>query len=292
MKRLILLLTGGFTVLLAVVLWGAGCSVLPAGTTAPSESTSPSETTSCSATTVPSETTAPAQTTEPGPTSTSAAQTELPTLTVVIDAGHQRNGNYDKEPLGPGSDEWKSKVTSGTQGCVTGLPEYKLNLMVTMKLKQELESRGYTVILTRDSHDVDLSNAQRAQIANAANADAFIRIHANGAEDPAVHGAMTICQTPDNPYNGELYPQSYALASCVLDGLVAATGCSRQYVWQTDTMSGINWCGVPTTIVEMGYMSNPEEDRLLSSEDYQWSIARGIADGIDAYFAAGKQGGE
>ncbi len=232
--------------------------------------------------------TTPAPTT-PAPTlqpTTPPVITPSTSRLIVIDPGHQAKGNYGKEPVGPGASETKAKVSSGTQGCVTGLPEYKLNLMVSLKLKQELESRGYTVILTRESHNVDISNAQRAEIANRANADAFIRIHANGSEDSSVHGAMTICQTPGNPYNGALYSQSYALASCVLDGLVASTGCRREYVWKTDTMSGINWCAVPATIVEMGYMSNPEEDRLLSQEDYQWRIVRGIADGLDDYFAA------
>ena len=97
---------------------------------------------------------------------------------------------------------------------------------------------------------------------------------------------MTICQTPNNPYNGYLYSQSYALSECVLDGMVASSGCRRERVWQTDTMSGINWCAVPATIVEMGYMTCPEEDRLLSQEDYQWKIAKGIADGIDRYFSS------
>ena len=154
---------------------------------------------------------------------------------------------------------------------------------MAQKLEEKLTGRGYQVIMVRTTHDVDISNSERAQVANDAQADAFIRIHANGSEDSSVHGAMTICQTASNPYNGDYYQDSRDLSGYVLEELAAATGCKKRNVWETDTMSGINWCQVPVTIVEMGYMSNPEEDLLMATEDYQDKIAEGIANGIDKF---------
>lgn len=213
-----------------------------------------------------------------------ATEEEFDSKTIVIDAGHQMKANTQKEPIGPGAQEMKYKVTGGTCGVITKIPEYELNLQVASKLKYALENAGYHVIMVRESNDVNISNSERAMIANAAKADAFIRIHANGSDHSGVNGAMTICQTKNNPYNAAFYPDSRLLSDCILDHFVMETGCRKEKVWETDTMSGINWCDVPVTILEMGYMTNPIEDEKMANEEYQDKMVQGIVSGLDEYF--------
>lgn len=202
---------------------------------------------------------------------------------IVIDPGHSSVMPDGSEPLGPGSSEYKAADAIGTSGISTGVMEYELTLQLSLKLKSVLETQGYTVILTRESSDVAVSCVQRAETANNAGADAYIRIHANGSDDSSAQGAMTICITPQNPYIAEQYQSSHALSEAIVNNLSNSTGCENDGVWETDSMSGNNWSKVPTTIVEVGYMTNPQEDVLLATDDYQNQVVQGIAAGVGQY---------
>lgn len=203
---------------------------------------------------------------------------------VVIDAGHQKKGNPVTEPIGPGAKQKKAKVASGATGNYTGIPEYKLTLKMAKKLEKELKSRGYRVKMIRTKHNVNMSNSERAKIANAAGADVFIRIHANSSGNSSVSGALTISPTKNNQYCKKIYKKCNRLSKSVLTEFCKATGAKNRGVMYTDTMSGINWSKVPVTIMEMGFLSNKKEDKKMNrSAAYQTKMAKGMANGIDKY---------
>jgi N-acetylmuramoyl-L-alanine amidase len=214
---------------------------------------------------------------------------ERSSLTVSIDAGHQARENAGQEPIGPGAKTTKPKVSPGTAGVSTRVPEYKLTLAVSLKLRDELVARGYNVFMVRETNDVNISNRERANMAAEALADIFVRIHADGDENPLLNGILVLSPTEDNPYIPGLYGSSYALSKCILDAMAAETGAKNRGVSKVDNMSGINWSTMPVTLVEMGLMTNPAEDRLMQTEAYQLKLAIGIANGIDDYFMVGSR---
>lgn len=203
---------------------------------------------------------------------------------VVIDPGHQLRGDSAKEPNGPGSSTMKARVTSGATGVATKVAEYVMNLNVSLKLKTELENRGYTVYMTRSTHDVNISNKERAEYATSVGADIAVRIHGNGSSNSSVRGVETYAPSAKNPYVSHLSKASISLSRCIIDAYCQATGFKNRGVLTSDTMTGINWSTVPVTILELGYMSNAQEDRMMQDETIQNNMVQGIANGIDKYF--------
>ena len=203
--------------------------------------------------------------------------------TICIDPGHQAKGNSQTEQVGPNSGSYKAKVSSGTAGIATKKPEYELNLEASLKLKHILESRGYKVYMTRESHDVDISNKERAIFANEKKVDMVVRIHADGSEDQSVSGASLHIPAQNGQYTSKIYPKSNECAEIMMASMRQA-GFKVNNIYQRSDLTGFNWSEVPAVLVEMGYMSNPEEDQKMSQTSYQEKMMKSIAEATQKYF--------
>ncbi|MGI6238876.1 MAG: N-acetylmuramoyl-L-alanine amidase family protein [Christensenellales bacterium] len=200
-------------------------------------------------------------------------------LVIGIDPGHQARANREQEPIAPGSKGTKAKVSSGTQGVSTGVAEYIVNLDVSLGLRDALEAEGAQVILTREVHEVDISNIERAVMMNEAGADLVLRIHCDGAEDASRNGIGLYVRA-----TGACAQESYTAAEHLLSAMAEATGAKANGIYKRDSYTGLNWSEVPSILVEMGYMSNPDEDERLNDPAYQAQLIQGMVAGICDYF--------
>ena len=206
---------------------------------------------------------------------------------IVIDPGHSSQIPDGQVPLGPGSDEMRDADNYGAVSVTNGLHEYELVLDVSLRLKDKLEARGYKVVMVRTTNSGKYSCVDRAKVANDNNAALFLRVHANAApKDHSKNGAMTICITKDNDFVPAMYKKSRLLSDLILNNYVAAVGCYNEGVWERDDMIANNWSKVPTTLVELGYMTNEREDQLMQTSAYKEKMVNGLLNGIDAYFKA------
>ena len=137
--------------------------------------------------------------------------------------------------------------------------------------------------MCRTSQDVDISNAQRAEIANSNNVSAFIRLHCDSSTSSSATGTLTLAPSTSNPYCANIASESQTLSKAIVNNICNVTGSRNRGVSIVDNMTGLNWSKVPVTIVEMGFLSNPQEDQLLASDDYQNKIVQGIVNGIGAF---------
>ncbi len=212
-------------------------------------------------------------------TSVNAATNDL----VCIDAGHQTRANNGQEAIGPNTSITKPKISSGTQGVSTKKPEYKLTLELALKLKTKLSSNGYKVFMIRETNDVNISNKERAQLANQMSCSAYIRIHADGSDNRSINGISMQSSSKNNPYIRNMYDKNSRLSNLVLSETIKATGAKNRGINYRDDLTGTNWSNVPTTLIEVGFMSNPEEDNKLSSDSYQEKLVNGMYNGITSF---------
>jgi N-acetylmuramoyl-L-alanine amidase len=205
-----------------------------------------------------------------------------PTGVVVIDAGHQGKGDPSLEPIGPGASEMKAKVTDGGSGQYAPHAESEINLAVAKKVQAQLEAHNVKVIMVRTSEDVNIANSQRAKIANDAHAALFIRLHCDDAEGSSAHGISTLVPG-SNKWTAPIVAESAKAGKIIHERVLQVTGAADRGVVDRGDLSGFNWSKVPTVLVEMGFLSNPAEDKQLTNPVYQQKLAVGIAAGAVRY---------
>ena len=174
---------------------------------------------------------------------------------------------------------------TGTALADNSVAEKTVTLAIAYKTKQMLEMKGAQVLMTR-TMDTALSLEERTKIQSSANPDIFVSIHCDGTDNIADAGTHTFY----------FRPYSQPLANAINTSL---TSVYQTYIYvPTDTnyakvdksikfypffVTRLNHC--PSVLVETGFMTNPVEGQILASDNAQYWIAKGISDGVEAYFA-------
>lgn len=201
---------------------------------------------------------------------------------VCIDPGHQGKGDSRGEPVAPNSSNTKPRVSSGTAGVATKNPEHVINLEASLILKELLLQKGYTVVMTREKADVNISNAERAQIANNAKADITIRIHCDSINDGGKTGTVILVPAKDGKYTNGIFEDSNRYAQ-ILKNKLQESNIKVNGIFERSDITGFNWSTVPVVILEMGFMSNYNEDKMLADKLYQMKLMECVSNAIDEY---------
>ena len=190
---------------------------------------------------------------------------------IYLDAGH---GGYD-----PGASYF-------------GISEKSLTLAIQSRVKAKLEAEGYQVMTTRTSDTyVDLTDRSRA--ANASESDIFVSIHINASGSSAAQGIETYYYQPYAEYPSRINATYHAnptrlsmsdtLANAIQSSLINATGAQNQGV-KRQTFAVLRETTAPAVLLELGFLSNPQEAARLSTSAYQETLANAIVAGIKSYY--------
>lgn len=201
---------------------------------------------------------------------------------VGLDPGHQMRADTDLEAIAPDSPLTKIRQSAGCFGIRSGVPEYRINLLVAKKVAALLESCGATAVMTRASSNVSLSNIERAVLMNESGAAIWIRLHCNASPDPETSAPCVLI--PSVRVTPGIYEYSLYLGECLSRSFGAAVGAERVDLVSLENQTGFNWSEIPVVTLEMGYLSNIKNDALLNSDAYQTRCALGIFYGILSYY--------
>lgn len=220
------------------------------------------------------------------PPASAPAGKGAPTPVVVIDPGHDRLPNPGLEPIGPGSRQQKIKDGGGTRGVVTGLTEAEVALAVSHQLRMLLMRAGVRVVMTRTvTRGVSMGNVARARIANRARAALFVRVHADGSKNPADAGTHTLHPAYRPGWTDDIHAPSLRAARLIHRELVRALRSEDRGLDSRSDITGFNWSNVPAVLPELGFLTNPREDRLLSTRAYQQRAAVAMCRGVMRFLA-------
>ena len=199
---------------------------------------------------------------------------------VVIDPGHDARANLATEPIGPGSSTRKIKDGGGTHGVVTGVREPDLTLEVSLRLRRLLRAAGVRVVMTRTrTSGASMGNIARARIEHDAGAALFLRVHADGASSASARGTHTLTPALRRGWTDDVYASSRRAATLVQTELVRTLGFPNRGIQERSDFTGFNWADVPVILVEMGFMTNPTEDRALARPTVRQRAALGLCRG-------------
>ena len=207
---------------------------------------------------------------------------------ICIDPGHcvtPLAGKGYTEQVSPLSKETKPLYSTGTRG--KNITEEQLNLAVGLKLRDYLKELGAEVIMTREVSEITITLQERCRIPNEAGADVCVRLHADSSTNTSVHGVSVLTPTGNLLGTPSIVDESTRLGQLMVDAVAEETGAKNRGIMPRSDMTGFNFSEVPTVLIEMGFMTNPEEDALLETDEYQNKIVAGIADSLLQWYEEG-----
>ena len=207
---------------------------------------------------------------------------ELKGVVVCVDPGHQRTSQVETVQAGPNFRSTKTTQIGMAKGIVTKRMESQVVLEISMQLRNRLMEMGAAVVTTREMQDTFVGMLERADIPNCAEADFVLRLHCNSRSgDPSIQGLEVYCPLSSSYARATADTAEYtALGETLLNAMKDATGMRKGNCKLNDNYVGNNWSMMPSFLVEMGYMTNMEEDLLLSNPEYQRRLVEGMAQGI------------
>ncbi len=207
--------------------------------------------------------------------------------TSTSEENNEKSDGDDTDTSSKKADSSLAKAAMGPSaiGVTTGNFEYDITFAIADKVRKELENMGYTVILSRESDSVNISNSKRALDAVSSEAEIYIRISAGSSKNADLKGMAGFIATDSNPNTKNYYNKSYDLCNLMLDKATKSTGAKNLGLFKTDELTSLNYCTtMPAVSINVGYLSNVDDDTSLSNEEYVNKVSDALTDAVLEYF--------